>query len=130
MNSVSMMGRICTELELKQGSKVPFCSFLLAVPRDGKKEETDFVPCISFGKQAEFLTNYFHKGSRLALIGKIRVEEYTSKDGDKKKNFSIVTTNIFFCESRQQGQTNEKYQTTTDPFASDEDLGTDMDVPF
>ena len=120
MNTVSMMGRICHNLELKQGSKMPFCNFLLAVPRDGKREETDFIPCKSFGKQAEFLTTYFHKGSRLALIGKIRTEEYTSKDGEKKKNFSVITTNIFFCESKHQ----------TDPFADDEDQGTDMDVPF
>lgn len=124
MNTVSMMGRICTELELKQGNKTSFCSFLLAIPRDGKQQdETDFIPCISFGKQAEFLTNYFGKGSRIALIGRIRVEEYISKDGSKKKNFSVVTNNVFFCESKKQ-------QFTKQVFDDETDQGTDMDVPF
>lgn len=126
MNCVSMLGRICYPLELKQGGKTCYCRFVLAIPRDGKKEEADFVPCIAFGKNAEFLVQYFQKGSRIALLGKMRVEEYDDKDGSRKKNISVVATSLFFCESKMR----QDLKPTRDPLDDDADLETDMVVPF
>ena len=77
--------------------------YTLAVDRRYKKdgEQTaDFISCVCFGKSAEFIEKYCHKGTKLVVEGRIQTGSYTNKDGQK-----VYTTDVFveqqeFAESK------------------------------
>src|SRR5690554_330063 len=85
MNNVVLMGRICNAPELKHtqsGNAVT--SFNLAVDRRFNKEETDFITIVAWRKTAEFVCNYFNKGSLIALQGSIQTRQYEDRQGNKR----------------------------------------------
>lgn len=64
MNNVNLMGRLCGEIELKRTQNGNVCTnFSLAVDRyaNGNKT-TDFIRCVAWGKTAENIGKFFHKG--------------------------------------------------------------------
>ncbi len=92
MNSVHMLGRIATDVELKEvsgGSKV--CSFILAVDRNA--EEADFFRIKAWNSQAEAAAEHLGKGRRLALEGSLRQDTY-EKDGEERRSVSIVARRL------------------------------------
>lgn len=74
MNSVQLVGRLTRDPEVRYtdgGTTV--ARFSLAVERRFKSENgptADFPNCVAFGRTAEFIEKYFHKGMRLLLYGK------------------------------------------------------------
>lgn len=81
MNKAIIVGRLTKDIELQDTKNGTLCTrFTLAVPRKGKKEETDFLPCIAFGKTAELLGNLAKKGSRIGVEGHWQSGKYTDKN--------------------------------------------------
>ena len=77
LNSVCLMGRIATDLELRTTlSGVSVCNFRLAVDRTyqpkGQDGQTDFINIVSWRSTAEFVSRYFHKGQLVAVQGSIQ----------------------------------------------------------
>lgn len=68
--------------------------FSVGVQRDFKNAEgrydADFPNVVAFGKTAEFVEKYFHKGDRIEVIGQIRTGSYTNKDGVR-----VYTTDVW-----------------------------------
>lgn len=86
MNSVSIMGRITHDLELKNTtSGQPVLAFSIAVPRRYDKnkaqQEADFISCVAWNQQAVFITNHFAKGRMIALEGNLHSRSYKDKNG-------------------------------------------------
>ncbi|MEI3029755.1 MAG: single-stranded DNA-binding protein [Ruminococcus sp.] len=108
MNTVTLMGRIASDLELKrtQNGKV-MMSFMLAVSR--QKDTTDFIRCTAWGKSAEFISRYFTKGRMIALLGYIRAGTYTDRDGNSKYIMNVVVEKSFFT-GEKKSQQNTAYQ--------------------
>ena len=108
MNTVTLMGRIASDLELKrtQNGKV-MMSFMLAVSR--QKDTTDFIRCTAWGKSAEFISKYFTKGRMIALLGYIRAGTYTDRDGNSKYIMNVVVEKSFFT-GEKKSQQNTAYQ--------------------
>lgn len=109
MNSVSLMGRLTADPELKTiQNGISYCRFTVAVNRYSKDGEdtADFISCIAWRSTAEFICNYFLKGSKIALIGSIRTGSYTDKDGRKVYTTDVNTDKVFFCESKKDGDNN------------------------
>lgn len=108
MNTVTLMGRIASDLELKrtQNGKV-MMSFMLAVSH--QKDTTDFIRCTAWGKSAEFISRYFAKGSMIALLGYIRAGTYTDRDGNSKYIMNVVVEKSFFTGEKKVQQ-NTAYQ--------------------
>lgn len=104
MNKVILIGRLTAEPEVRHTqSGTAVASYRLAVDRQYKKEgqpETDFLPCVAWGKGAEFASKYLHKGTKIAVEGKIQVRTYDDKDGKKVYVTEIIVDNHEFCESR------------------------------
>jgi single-strand DNA-binding protein len=100
MNKVWITGRLTKEPELKQLKDNCVCSFDLAVNspivRDGK-QQTDFINCIVWNKQAETLCKYQHKGNLIGIAGELRVDKYT-KDNQTKTKTYVLVNNIEFLE--------------------------------
>ena len=106
LNSVCLMGRIATDLELRTTlSGVSVCNFRLAVERTyqpkGQDRQTDFINIVSWRSTAEFVSRYFHKGQLVAVQGSIQTSQYTDRDGNKRTSFDVVADNVFFAEPKR-----------------------------
>ncbi len=103
MNDVKLSGRLTRDPELKNTPKgVPVASFSLAVDRKFNREEADFIPITAWRKTAEFVAKHFRKGQRVIISqGRIRVEPYTDKDGNKRTRFEVVADEVEFADSRK-----------------------------
>ena len=101
MNNINLIGRIATELELKNSKDVTYIKFNLAVPRPMKKDTTDFIPCVIFGKRAESITHYIKKGDRIAVNGQLITSQFEVK-GEKKTSFEVLIANVDFLEYKKK----------------------------
>ena len=106
MNKVILMGRLTRDPEVRysQGaSQTTVGRFSVAVDRRFKREgepDADFFNCTCFGKQAEFVERYLHKGTKVVLCGRIQNDNYTNKDGQQVYSVRIMVDEIEFTESK------------------------------
>lgn len=68
--------------------------------RDGNKE-TDWIPIVVFGKQAENAEKYLDKGLRVAVFGRLQVSSY-ERDGQKRSRAEIVADRIEYLDRKEQ----------------------------
>jgi single-strand DNA-binding protein len=106
MNNVNLFGRLTKDIELKyaQNEKgTAIGRFTVAVNRDvpnAKGErEADFIPCVSFGKTAEFISKYFHKGTRIIVSGRIQTGSYQDQQGQTRYTTEVVVNQAYFVET-------------------------------
>ncbi len=107
MNKVILIGRLTKDPELNfaAGTGTAVCRFGLAVTRPFKKDETDFINCIAFGKTGETIAQYLTKGRQLAVTGSIRTGSYDAKDGTKRYTTDIVIDSFeFIGNSKNENQ--------------------------
>lgn len=106
MNKVILMGRLTRDPEVRysQGaSQTVVGRFSVAVDRRFKREgepDADFFNCTCFGKQAEFVERYLHKGTKVVLSGRVQNDNYTNKDGQMVYSVRIMVEEIEFAESK------------------------------
>mgnify|MGYP002672060113 FL=1 len=107
MNKVVLMGRLTRDAEIRysQGENSTAISrFNLAVDRrfkrDGDEQTADFISCVAFGRVAEFMEKFGHKGTKFVLEGRIQTGSYTNKDGQRVYTTDVVVENIEFAESK------------------------------
>ena len=107
MNKVILMGRLTRDPEVRyaQGENaMAIARFSLAVDRrrqnsaDG--QTADFINIVAFGRLGEFAEKYLHKGTKVALSGRIQTGSYTNKDGVKVYTTDIIAEDIEFAESK------------------------------
>ena len=100
------MGRLTRDPEVRysQGaSQTAIARFSIAVDRRFKREgepDADFFNCTCFGKQAEFVERYLHKGVKVVLSGRVQNDNYTNKDGQMVYSVRIMVDEIEFAESK------------------------------
>ena len=115
MNKAILMGRLTRDPDIRytQGDN-PMCiaRYTLAVDRrfsrtagnDGNN--ADFIPCVCFGKTAEFVEKYLKKGTKMAVTGRIQTGSYTNRDGVKVYTTEVVVEDQEFAESRNASGNN------------------------
>ena len=112
MNKWIGMGRLCSDPEIRNtDSGKTVANYRLAVNRDFKKEgqpDADFLNCVAFGNSAEFASKYLHKGTKIAVEGRIQTRDYTNKDGQKVYVTEIVVDRHEFCESKKASTQEEE----------------------
>ena len=135
MNKVELIGRITRDLEVRTGDSTSILNFNVAVQRDFKDKDgkygADFINCVAFGKQAEFVSNYFKKGSQIALVGRIQTGNYTNKEKKTIYTTDVVIEKAEFVGSKSENTGNTG--NTTEKKSDDEFLSipdTLDDVPF
>lgn len=122
MNKWIGIGRLTADPQLRYtpGNGVAVCKFTLAINRQFKKDETDFINCIAFNKTGEAITQYLTKGRQLAVTGSIRTGSYDTQDGTKRYTTDVVVESFeFIGNSNNQGNTN-----STGAWNPPEDTGT------
>ena len=104
MNSVTLMGRTTSDIELKRTESGKCVStFSLAVKRPFTKDTTDFFNIVAWEKTAETLSNYVQKGTMIVIEGYITNRQY-EKDGHKRYATEIVVERFHFCGGKSDGQ--------------------------
>lgn len=118
MNIVILTGRIANDLELKNGnSGKVYIKFALAVDNPFKKDETDFINCVAFGKTAELIGEYLRKGKKIGVNGRLQMNRY-EVDGEKRTSYDVLVEQIEFLESRDSGavEVAKKVENNSDEF--------------
>lgn len=105
INKVVLIGRLVKDPELRfaAGSGTAVCRFTLAVNRQFKKDEADFISCIAFGKTGETIAQYITKGRQLAISGNIRTGSYEAQDGTRRYTTDVVIEGFDFIDSGNGG---------------------------
>ena len=136
MNKVILIGRLTKDPELRYaaGSGTAVCRFTLAVSRQFKKDETDFINCIAFNKQGEAIAQYVTKGRQLAVTGNIRTGSYDGQDGIKRYTTDVLVESFEFIGNSNKGNTNNQnndyWNMQTDNGFGVEEPIDDGDMPF
>ena len=119
MNRVSLVGRITKDPEVRYsqvGNAV--LGFTIAVNRQqvdaNGQRQADFINCVAFGQQADFISKYIKKGFLLAICGRLQSRSYQGNDGQNRYVTEVVcdtVENLTPRESNQQGgNENPQYQ--------------------
>lgn len=113
MNKILLMGRLTAEAVLKKSTKdksKTYAKFSLAVPRKLEKDKTDFFDCVSFGRVGEAISKYCQKGSRISIVGNMQIDNYTDKDGNSRKSYTVIVEDFYFADNKA----NKKEDNTED----------------
>ncbi len=102
LNKVQVIGRITRDPEMRSlPNSGQVTSFSLATNRTykdksgNKKEDTEFINCVAFGKQAEIIAQYVRKGSLFFIEGRLKTQSW-EKDGVKHYKTEVVVDNFQF----------------------------------
>ena len=133
MNKVILTGRLTRDPEIPYSdgeTPIAVARYTLAVARPNRGREngeTDFFPCVSFGRNAEVAERYFSKGMKIMVAGHLRSGSYTNKEGRKVYTTDVVVENQEFTGS--QGQKNPADGTPEAPGMPDAAPGGWADIP-
>ena len=106
MNKIELIGRLTRDPDIRFTSgdnPTIIARYTLAVERRVKKDDentADFISCVAFGKNAEFVRDYLHKGIKIAITGRIQTGSYTNKDNQKVYTTDVVVEEHEFAESK------------------------------
>lgn len=102
------------ELRFTEGKGTALCNITVAVDTGfGDKKETAFIPVVIWGKSAEATANYTHKGSKIAVSGRISTRSYDAKDGTKRYVTEIIADmygGIEFLDSKSNGNLGQGFE--------------------
>ena len=136
LNSVTLAGRLTKDPELRYTkSQKPVASFTVACERDfaptGEEKETDFVDIVAWNKTAEFVHQYFTKGSMVIVTGRLQSREWTDKNDNKRVSWEVVADRVYFGESKKKDAVSVEYEPTyTASSAFTELADSDGELPF
>ncbi len=124
MNKALLVGRLTRDPELRTtpgGMAVTRFTIAVSEPFTNKngERETNFISCSAFGRQADNISKYCHKGSLVSAEGRIRTGSYDAQDGTKRYTTEVVCDRVNFLSSK--GDTNTDAQVRDDymPEAND-----------
>ena len=101
------MGRLTREPEFKTTPDlVPVLTFTIACERDfsGRESEkkTDFIDCVAWRGTAEFIQLHFHKGSLIAIDGRLQMRSWKDKDGGRHEHAEILVENAYYGTEKRR----------------------------
>ena len=105
MNS-ALIGRLAADPQSHAGEKHESATFRLAVPRPGA-DAADFVDIVTFDKMAATCGEYLTKGREVAVVGRLRLNEWTSKDGERRSKIQVVADAVQFLDAPKKPAADE-----------------------
>ena len=150
MNRVILLGRMVRDPEVmytQAAEPLAVCRFSVAVERPFSRNRqegeptADFINCVCFGKRGESIGQYFRKGNRIAVTGRLQVSSYTDQQGNKRYSTDVVVEDFEFCETKAESSSSASAEFTPAPasqpsapaptagFSIDSDAE-DEDLPF
>ncbi len=144
-NKVILMGNLTRDPDVRttpKGSQV--AQFGLAVNRNYRNaegntvDETTFVDIEAFGKQAEVIGKYLSKGRPVFIEGRLKLDQWESKEGEKRSKLKVILEAFQFMGGRNEGgdgyeateSSAPSRRTSSNSSADVQDVPDDDDVPF
>ena len=125
LNKVLLIGNLTRDPEVRMmSSGRPVCNFGLALNRNykdsegNKKEEVTFVDVECFGPRAEAVARFFTKGRPIFVEGRLKLDQWESKEGEKRSAIRVVLDNFEFVDSGRA----ESVPTTAEAVSRDSNL--------
>lgn len=109
LNHIVIMGRLARDPELRRTQTgTPVASFRLAVERDFKDKAsgeriTDWIDVTAWSYTAEFVSKYFTKGRMAVVSGRLQTQEWTDRDGNKRRSVGVVADSVYWGDARREG---------------------------
>lgn len=103
------MGRLTRDPEMTETANTRIARFSLACDRKFKREgqpSADFFNCVVFGRQADFVEKYLKKGTKIEISGRLEMNTYTNKEGNRVSTPQITCEDIEFAESKAANTNN------------------------
>jgi single-strand DNA-binding protein len=99
MNTVQLIGRLTADPDIRAGEKHESASFRLAVPRrSADKDAADFIDIVTFDTLAATCGEYLTKGRQVAVVGRLRLNEWTTPDGERRSKLQVVADDVTFLD--------------------------------
>ena len=149
LNKVLLIGNLTRDPDVRMMSNGrPVCNFGLALNRSykdaegNKKDETTFVEVESFGPRAEAVGRFFTKGRSIFIEGRLKLDQWESKEGEKRSALRVVLDSFEFVDSKQDGPSSNvrtadsvssnpvDVSKSSPPPAQNKEDDLDYDVPF
>lgn len=108
LNKIIVMGRLTRDPELRRTqSGLAVTSFSVACDRDFKNQagekEVDFIDVVAWRNTAEFVSKYFSKGRMAVVEGRLQIRDWQDNNGNKRRIAEIIADNIYFGDSKRDG---------------------------
>jgi single-strand DNA-binding protein len=112
MNKVILMGRLTRDPDVRYSAgtgdqQQAYARYTLAVDRrvrrdnnDPNAQTADFISCVAFGRSTQFAEQYLHKGTKIAVTGRIQTGKYTNREGQTVYTTDVVVEDQEFAESK------------------------------
>jgi single-strand DNA-binding protein len=120
LNQLVIMGRLTQSPEVFTSENGNVVRFTIA--NNGYKEETYFIPCVAFSKNADTVKNHLDKGDQIVVVGKLTQRTYQAKDGNKRTAFEVIVNEITFVDIKQKGEPKAELVDTPIPEVKEDDL--------
>jgi single-strand DNA-binding protein len=136
-NKIILVGNLGRDPELRytpQGT--PVCTFSMATTerrkdRNGEAQDhTLWFRVTLWGRQAETASQYLQKGRSVYIEGRLRVEEWTDRDGKPRQSLEVTATDMQFIGSRHEEPMAERAAAAAAAPAAEPPELTDEDIPF
>lgn len=109
-NKIILMGNLTRDPQLSYlPSQTPVVEIGLAVNRRWKdqqgqqREDTCFIDCRCYGRQAEIINQYMRKGRPLLVEGRLELDQWEAQDGSKRSKHRVFIERFSFVDG-QGGQ--------------------------
>lgn len=111
INNVVLVGRLTKDVEVKRTTNnISVANFTLAINdiyKDSSGQKTtNFINCVAWRQSADFLGNYSHKGSLIAVQGKLSQRSYERRDGGKQIVIEVVCDSVQLLDSKSSSYSN------------------------
>lgn len=131
LNRIVIQGRLCADPELRRtNSGTPVTTVNVAVDRDFKNQDgsrdTDFIPIVAWKGTGEMLAKYFTKGRMIVVDGRLQIQGWTDKDGNKRRTAEIVANNVYFGDAKRD----DSAPAQSEPQGGFSEIADDGDLPF
>lgn len=115
MNKVILTGRITKDPEVRYTSQgIPSVNFTLAVDRGMRdangNRQADFISCVAWRGQADFISRYIKKGYMIAIDGRVQTRQYQGQDGQMRYVTEVVVENVENMQPRDPNAAPQGYQ--------------------
>ena len=110
LNHIVIMGRLTRDPELRTTqSGINVASFTVAVDRDfsgrdGGERQTDFIDCVAWRYNADFVSRNFSKGKMIIVLGRLQSRKWQDREGNNRISWEIQAENVLFGESKRASE--------------------------
>lgn len=137
VNKVFLMGNLTRDVQVKHtANNTAVANLGLAVNRRYRnaggemQEETTFVDCEAWGRTAETMGKYLAKGRPVFIEGRLRLNEWEDRDGNRRSKLLVVVDTFTFVDSRSGGGGGGSQSSSNYSQAAPSSGPSDDDIPF